>query len=684
MQNFKKEGILTPKVSIIVPVYNTEKYLSKCLMSLSQQTLKDIEIIIVNDGSTDNSLFVISEFAKEDCRIKVMSQKNKLQGAARNNGTKIATGEYIGFVDSDDWIDNDYYEKLYAAAKKYDSDIALATSVRIGHGRTKKRLNITKEEFVRGVQEKFDICRLAKNPCPTNKIYKREMLIKNNLKWPEGCYCEDKLFVTQAVYYANGVVSVPGVNYYYFRNPHSTVNSKNKKYFNKLNKDKDIAKCHVLNFLKEKNPNIRDKDFWAVTDEYRVFNIPLYKIKSSIKTERLYILGLIPIAGICDTVDYKHKQVNFCGIKLTYKTNNWKNNANEQNILLNKSNLSFDVDAASHNILFVASNFMEAGGIETRLLQYINALRVEGRNVYILSEYNANKLLLELINFKLNFDAENFGCCLEEIVDKYNINTVEFQFKNPKILKNLDIDKLKLKVKLGCTIHNLGISNANIINKFDYKIMVSKYMYENYYAAINNADVIQNCIDTDKYKNLPFWEYKGQKKALLISRINTDKIKSIECFIQYCKLYNIEFEIAGEEQCGSNLKQKLIKKYRIDESVFIGNVDTFEYLSQHVEDILFVGGVGLVILEAAYLNYPCMCCSEWENSNYSFVTLLNIDLFDNFTIRSHSLVTRNNKKEFVLNLESLNLYQLRNYITCNRDLKIFIEKYLKIIEGKNV
>lgn len=670
--------IEAPKVSIIVPTYNNEKFLEKCLVSLIKQTLKEIEIIIVNDGSEDNTKGILNIFEKHDSRIKVIHQSNQKQGAARNRGMEIAKGEYIGFVDSDDWVDLNYYEKLYKAAKKHNVDIALATNVRIGNGKTKKRLKLAAEVVANTLQSKIDVGNQVKNPCPTNKIYRRSMLEDNKIVWLEGCYCEDKLFTIQAVYYANGIVTVPDVNYYYFRNPNSTVNSKSRK----LTADKQKAKRDVLNFLKEKNANIRDKEFWAITDEYRLLNIPIYQIKSSLKTEKLCLFGLIPIAGICDTTDYKRKRVNLCGIKLTYKTNDWKAKANEQNILLNKNNLSLGSKTDNQSILYVASNFVKAGGIETRLLQYINELRSFGWNVYILSEDNANEQLSELTNFKLNFDADNFGKCLEEIIDNYGINTIEFQFKNPKILKNLDLEKLKSKVKLGCTIHNLGIKDTAIINKFDYKVIVSKYMYENHYRAINKAEVIQNCIDTNKHKNLPSWEYKGQKKALLISRINKDKVKSIECFVRYCQKYNIEFEIAGEEQAGSNLKQLLCKKYNLRESHFIGRVNTLEYLSQHIDDILFVGGVGLVILEAAYLNYPCLCCSDWEGANYSFITLSNIDLFDNFTIRKESLVTLKEKKEFGFDLEKLNHYGARNYIISNRAFSLVTEKYLNIIEGK--
>lgn len=283
-----------PKLSIIIPFYNTAEYISRCLESVTGQSLRDIEIICVNDGSTDGSIEIVKGFAKNDERIKIIEQENLKQGAARNNGTKAATGEYIGFVDSDDWVDKEYFEKLYSAAKKYNSDIALAANVRIGNGKTKKRLNIEKEECVEGLQEKFDICNLAKNPCPTNKIYRTSFLKENDICWPENCYCEDKLFVVQAVYFANAVATVPGVYYYYFRNPNSTVNSKTKKHTKKLLQDKNNAKRAVLEFLKERKANVRDKEFWATTKEVKIFNFPLLTQKESLHTKLWCLFGIVP------------------------------------------------------------------------------------------------------------------------------------------------------------------------------------------------------------------------------------------------------------------------------------------------------------------------------------------------------------------------------------------------------
>ena len=289
-----------PEVSVIIPVYNTDKYLEKSLDSLTSQTLKDIEIICVNDGSTDNSLAVLQKYADKDSRIIVINQEHKMQGAARNAGIKIAEGEYIGFVDSDDWVDKDYFEKLYNAVKKYDSDIALATNIRTGHGKTKKRLNITKEEYLTDLQNKVDACHLWKDGCPTNKIYRADLLRENEILFPEGVICEDKIFTTKAVYYANGIVTVPNVYYYYFRNSCSTVKTKGQNVVKNKIDYRNQARLEVLNFLKSKNANLRDKDFWAVTKEIKFLGIPIIKVKESLHTKKCLLFGLIPLK-ICKT-----------------------------------------------------------------------------------------------------------------------------------------------------------------------------------------------------------------------------------------------------------------------------------------------------------------------------------------------------------------------------------------------
>lgn len=283
------------KVSIIVPVYNTEKFLEKCLNSLIGQTLQDIEIVCVNDGSTDNSLKILTDYANKDSRIIIINQENKMQGAARNAGTAVATGEYIGFVDSDDWVDLDYFEKLYNTAKKYDMDIALATNVRVKNDNLKKRLDIKEEKVYSDLQSKIDVCEQWKNECPTNKIYRLSMLREKHIKWPEMMYCEDKLFTMKAIYFANGIVTVPDTYYYYYWNPKSTVNFSLKAHHSRYLRHKNIARQKVLNFLKEKKAEIRDGDFWAIRKDFKIFNIVMFRIKESLHTEKGLIFGFIPV-----------------------------------------------------------------------------------------------------------------------------------------------------------------------------------------------------------------------------------------------------------------------------------------------------------------------------------------------------------------------------------------------------
>ena len=131
------------KLSIIVPVYNSEKFLNKCINSLINQTIKNIEIILINDGSSDNSLNICNEFAKKDSRIKVFSQENSGQATARNVGLDNATGEYITFTDADDWVDPDYYEKLLNTALNHNADVACASIIRERKNSNKYRILYT-------------------------------------------------------------------------------------------------------------------------------------------------------------------------------------------------------------------------------------------------------------------------------------------------------------------------------------------------------------------------------------------------------------------------------------------------------------------------------------------------------------------------------------------------------------
>ena len=195
------------KVSVIIPVYNTELYLNKCLDSVINQTLKEIEIICINDGSKDSSLDILKSYAKKDDRIIIIDKKNGGQGIARNIAIKKATGEYLGFVDSDDWIAPDMFEKMYASAKKYATDVTIC-EFKLYNPKTEemKEPKWAKIQYESHYDEhpfhwSIDILNtLNINTGPWNKIYRTEFVKKNNAEFATKIIFEDVLFVFNCIF----------------------------------------------------------------------------------------------------------------------------------------------------------------------------------------------------------------------------------------------------------------------------------------------------------------------------------------------------------------------------------------------------------------------------------------------------------------------------------------------------
>ncbi len=188
------------KISVIVPVYNTEKYLDECLRSIENQTLKEIEIICVNDGSKDGSQSILEEHAISDSRVKLISQENAGVAAARNHGLRAAKGDYVAFVDSDDVIAPWAYEKLYDSAKKYHVNVVASELTKFEDG-TDPNINSMKYD---DSKVSFHKRRKYQNPFydmvdntafMVTKIYRRRFLAENNIWFKEGVtHYEDGLF----------------------------------------------------------------------------------------------------------------------------------------------------------------------------------------------------------------------------------------------------------------------------------------------------------------------------------------------------------------------------------------------------------------------------------------------------------------------------------------------------------
>jgi len=257
-----KKGEIKPKISIIVPVYNVQEYLGKCLDSLINQTLQDIEIICVNDGSTDDSLIILQNFAFKDNRIKIIDQENSGPGVARNNGMRVASGEYIGFVDPDDWVKEDMYEKLYNQAKTLDSDIVICDYVRyqewtervIPQNFFEKAVKYIKAVPVnvpdgKNIDREMLLDTLLVSPCySVVRIYRREFLINNNILFSKHKCCEDCPFVLKGHVLAKAVSYVKYAGYIYRLRKNSTVRSYNKRYLDFCEVAGELER-----FLKEQN-----------------------------------------------------------------------------------------------------------------------------------------------------------------------------------------------------------------------------------------------------------------------------------------------------------------------------------------------------------------------------------------------------------------------------------------------
>lgn len=212
-------------ISIIVPVYNVEQYLEKCVSSIINQTYKNLEIILVDDGATDNSGKICDELAKLDNRIKVYHKENGGLSDARNYGVEKATGEYIGFVDSDDYIDPEMYEKLYEAIKKEDVDVAECSLKVIYPGKIEL---FTDEKYykVLGKMEYLEEYLTIKKVFGSvwTKLIKSDVAKK--LVFPKGKLYEDTYYAYDLINIVNSFVLIDNPLYNYLMRENSITNSK--------------------------------------------------------------------------------------------------------------------------------------------------------------------------------------------------------------------------------------------------------------------------------------------------------------------------------------------------------------------------------------------------------------------------------------------------------------------------
>lgn len=290
------------KISVIIPVYNGEKFIQECLDSITNQSLNEIEIICINDGSTDNTLDILNEYSSRDNRIKIITTENNGQGHARNLAINEAKGEYILFVDADDYIDLNSCGLLYSRAKSDDLDMLffqLTNYMEVSGNIVNTDLYDHKCLIDKGITEhtvfnnsNFKDCLFKIPVCPVSKLYKTEFLRENNLYFPENIIFEDNLLFYESYFKGNKFGFLEEHLYYRRRHNDSTTQSFNKKFFDivkvtnlmldlfkKLKKYEEYKNeliNHTFSMIKEwfnKTPlYLKNEFFLIVKSDFKGFN----------------------------------------------------------------------------------------------------------------------------------------------------------------------------------------------------------------------------------------------------------------------------------------------------------------------------------------------------------------------------------------------------------------------------
>lgn len=288
-----------PKVSVIIPVYNVEEYLRECLDSVVNQTLKEIEIICVDDGSTDNSLEILKEYAQKDKRMTVIKQENLYAGVARNAGLSQAKGEYLSFLDSDDFFELNMLEEMSKKGDEDNSDVVFCGYILFDN--TIKKDNfmvIYPNEYISksplSPEKIKDKLFIITNPNPWTKLFKRKLFIDNDLHFESLLRCNDLTCIYTALVTSKKISFCSNSYIHYRSNQKSNITAKKEKYidcfFNSINKlEKNLIKLNKLDdyyqtFLERLNNSLK----WETKNCSEIRKDEIKNICKNLLSDRLY------------------------------------------------------------------------------------------------------------------------------------------------------------------------------------------------------------------------------------------------------------------------------------------------------------------------------------------------------------------------------------------------------------
>ena len=540
-----------PKVSVIIPVYNVEKYLRECLDSVVNQTLKDIEIICVNDGSTDNSLKILEEYASQDSRIKIINQENQGAGAARNKGLEFAQGEYLSFLDSDDYFEPDMLKMMYDKSKLNDLDIVVVKSRQydlltnnFSNIETAFNVQFLPKKEIFNYSDATDYIFNIFNGWAWDKLFKKDFILLNKIKFQNLPKLNDMYFVYAALILAKKISIIDEVlithrinistqlsaNYNEYPNCFLLVMEQLKKLLVQLCLYEKLQRSFInrvidLNFLflkklppKEANKLAKKlkKDIFPQLDIYSkpkdfFFNFKnIYEeLKDFAPNSFLFKHWYERLFSIKNT--YKHKIITFLGIKIrkrhnalisiiipAYNTEKYLDKCLQS--MLNQTFKNIEVicinDGSTDNSLQIMKKFAQKDK-RFVVIDKPNTGQADCRNIGLELAKGSYIMFCDSDDtYQPNMCKKMLNTLIKQKVDLVNCNTninVEAGHKRPK--SNLDYKKLLFRGKHKMTLEMRKKINVILWNKIFKKSLINQYniRFPKGYENDDDAFVFQYC-----------------------------------------------------------------------------------------------------------------------------------------------------------------------------------------------
>ena len=560
-----------PKVSIIIPVYNAGRYLEQCLNSVLSQTLKDIEIICIDDCSDDNSAKILKKFEKSGIKI-ITSDRQQGQAHARNVGIDIAKGKYIGFVDADDYADITMFEKMYKKAKKDNADIEICEAVM--YDDTEKKtvsddyftLKCFPETFDNIVFNAEDTVDFIENINVTlwNKIYKTSFLKNNKIKFSEGYIYEDMPFIYE-VYTKADKIGILRESLYYYRvnTKNSTMNKNDKKVLDRIDMvEKSLEIFKKLPYFEKIRGKILN---WAIHDIYYRYTLIDSKYQKEFFFMMQKLFKNIDVSGVEDNLLLDPYYPYFCEIPKRNYDESIKYFANKDtfydpyldSIKNMKAEYEYQLEQKAKEIYLAVKEEYDKILDNTPLNNYNEISDTEKAEICEKYEKVIAELKEDYLKQQTKFDSEKAELCksYDELQAKSDNEKAEICQNYEKVIAELKEYYLKQQTKFEtekteiCNNYETIISEIkaytdSVQNKFDNE---KQKICDNYETIISEikayTDSVQNKFDNEKQKICDNYdkilkEMKEEmdlqrkncidmlKEQLSIGQTNLDRIKS--------------------------------------------------------------------------------------------------------------------------------------------------------------